>query len=88
MPAHRPLTVTVSSKGWVVIPALLRKKINIHPGMKMVVSEVNRKIVLDPQPDDIVDALFGKLTGGSSLTKALLEERIEERQREKTAFCS
>ena len=76
-------TVTVSSKGWVVIPAPIRKKIRLKAGMKMTVQEVEGKIILEPQNDDIVDTLFGKLAGKTSLTTALLEDRAEEKRREK-----
>ncbi len=81
-------TVTVSSKGWVVIPAPIRKKISLKPGMKMTVQEVEGKIILEPQTEDIVDSLFGKLAGKSSLTRALLEDRAEEKQREKKGIYS
>ena len=74
--------VTVSSKGWVVIPSLFRRKIGLKPGMKMEVSETEGKIVLTPQAGDPVDELYGKLAGGGSLTAALLADRAEERKRE------
>lgn len=70
-------TVTVSSKGWVVIPSPLRKKIGLKPGMKMTVTESEGKIVLTPQDGDPVERLYGKLAGGESLTEALLEERAQ-----------
>ena len=81
-------TVTVSSKGWVVIPAPIRKKIRLKPGMKMTVQELEGKIILEPQTGDTVDSLFGKLAGKSSLTRALLEDRAEEKQREKKGIHS
>ncbi|MFO7859991.1 MAG: AbrB/MazE/SpoVT family DNA-binding domain-containing protein [Desulfosalsimonas sp.] len=81
-------TVTVSSKGWVVIPAPIRKKISLKPGMKVTVQEVEGKIILEPQADDIVESLFGKLAGKSSLTRALLEDRAEEIEREKKEIYS
>jgi len=81
-------TVTVSSKGWVVIPAPIRKKIRLKPGMKMTVQERGGKIILEPQSGDTVDTLFGKLAGKSSLTRALLEDRAEEKQREKKGLHS
>ncbi|MFW6011374.1 MAG: AbrB/MazE/SpoVT family DNA-binding domain-containing protein [Desulfosalsimonas sp.] len=81
-------TVTVSSKGWVVIPAPIRKKIRLKPGMKMTVQELGGKIILEPQTGDTVDSLFGKLAGKPSLTRALLEDRAEEKQREKRGFHS
>ncbi len=36
--------VTVSSKGWVVIPSLFRRHIGLKPGMKMMVTEEEGKI--------------------------------------------
>lgn len=81
-------TVTVSAKGWVVIPSLLRRRIGLKPGMKVSVSEVDGKIVLTPQIEDAVDALFGKLAGGESLSAALLSSRAEDRGRENKKFHS
>ena len=88
MATGNPKTVTVSSKGWVVIPAPLRKKIRLKPGMKMTVQEVEGKIVLEPQSEDPVDTLFGKLAGKASLSQALLEDRAEERRREQEGIRS
>jgi len=84
----QPKTVTVSSKGWVVIPSPLRRKIGLKPGMKMTVTETDGKIVLTPQAGDPVDRCYGKLAGGESLTEALLEERKKERRREKAKVRS
>lgn len=72
----------VSAKGWVVIPALLRKRFGIEPGTSIEFQEIGEKIVLIPEIKDPVDAFFGKLAGKRSLTKALLEERTKEMRRE------
>ena len=80
--------VTVSSKGWVVIPSLFRRQIGLKPGMKMVVTETDGKIVLTPQSGDPVDMLYGKLSDGESLTDALLVDRKEENKREKAKIHS
>ena len=82
MGAFNSTIVTVSSKGWVVIPSLFRRKIGLKPGMKMEVTETEGKIVLTPQAGDPVDELYGKLAGAESLTAALLADRAEERDRE------
>jgi AbrB family looped-hinge helix DNA binding protein len=82
MGALNSTIVTVSSKGWVVIPSLFRRKIGLKPGMKMEVTEAGGKIVLTPQSGDPVDELYGKLAGGESLTAALRADRAEERDRE------
>jgi AbrB family looped-hinge helix DNA binding protein len=80
--------VTVSSKGWVVIPSLFRRQIGLKPGMKMVVTEADGKIVLTPQAGDPVDKLYGKLADGESLTGALMEDRAAEKKREKAKIHS
>lgn len=81
-------TVTVSSKGWVVIPANIRRQINLKPGMKMTAEEIEGKIVLTPQSKDLVDSLFGKLRGGDSLTKELIIERNRNKDHEDKKICS
>ena len=78
----------VSSKGWVVIPSILRRKIGLKPGMKVMVTEVDGKILLTPQEGDPVESLYGKLAGGESLTNALLKARKEDRAREKNKVRS
>jgi AbrB family looped-hinge helix DNA binding protein len=82
MGAFNSTIVTVSSKGWVVIPSLFRRKIGLKPGMKMKVTETKGKIILTPQAGNLVDELYGALAAGESLTAALLADRAEERKRE------
>lgn len=88
MGALHSTIVTISSKGWVVIPSLFRRHIGLKPGMKMVVSETEGKIVLTPQVIDHVESLYGKLATGESLTEELLADRKEERDREKAKIHS
>ncbi|HHB90952.1 MAG TPA: AbrB/MazE/SpoVT family DNA-binding domain-containing protein [Anaerolineae bacterium] len=77
-------TVVVSKKGWVVIPAEIRKKLNIQPGDKMMVIQEGDTIQLIPVPDDPIEWGRGLLKdeGGPSLVEALLEERRRDRERE------
>jgi AbrB family looped-hinge helix DNA binding protein len=44
------MAVTVSEKGWVVIPAELRKKYNLHPGAEVAVVDYGGVLALVPQP--------------------------------------
>jgi len=88
MSALHSTIVTVSSKGWVVIPSLFRRQIGLKPGMKMVVTEVEGKIILTPQAVDLVDAFYGKLAMGESLTEELLADRKKERDLEKAKIYS
>lgn len=88
MTASHRSTVTVSSKGWVVIPSYLRRKINLRPGMKVHVEEIEGRIVLTPQTEDPVDSLFGCLADEESLTGFLLEEKRTERGHEEAKLRS
>ena len=72
----------VSTKGWIVIPASLRKKFGIKPGTRIGVEEKNGKIVLNPESVNPIQECFGKFPHKPSLTKALLEERKLEKKRE------
>jgi len=78
----------VSAKGWVVIPAVLRKRFGIEPGSSIEFRETGERIVLIPESKDPVDAFYGKLAGKISLTDALLEERNKEMRREETRLCA
>lgn len=75
------MAVTVSEKGWVVIPAALRKKYHLHPGTEVQVVDYGGVLALVPQLADPVRQAAGLLKGKPSLTQALLVERRKERTR-------
>jgi AbrB family looped-hinge helix DNA binding protein len=68
----------VSAKGWVVIPAALRRRYRLKPGTMVEFREEGEKIFIVARESDPVEDLFGKLAGRISLTNALLEERAAE----------
>ena len=76
-------TVTISPKGWVVIPAELRKKYNLSPGTPIVFVDYAGVLAIVPAMSKPVEQSAGLLKGKPSLTKALLKERRLERQRER-----
>ena len=73
----------ISSKGWLVIPAELRKKYGLEPGQYVRVVDYGGVLSLVPQLKDPVKEGMGSLEGGSSLVDALFESRNRERAREK-----
>jgi AbrB family looped-hinge helix DNA binding protein len=75
--------VTTSSRGQIVIPKDVRKKLNILPGKKILVKAEGDRAILLPLPDDPAEHFCGIFQKGPSLTKALLSERKKERDREK-----
>ncbi len=75
-------TVTVSEKGWVVIPKDIRDRHGIRKGDKVHVLDVAGRIIIVPaSKGDPVDAAYGMLRrppGAPSATEALLRDRREE----------
>jgi AbrB family looped-hinge helix DNA binding protein len=76
------MVLKISQKGWVVIPAELRKKYHLEPGDEVELVDYGGVIALVPLLDDPVRQGFGIIKDGPSLTQALLEERKQERERE------
>jgi AbrB family looped-hinge helix DNA binding protein len=72
--------LTVSSKGWVVIPAELRKKYNLVPGTKVVIVDYGGMLAILPAFKNPVQQGYGLLKGGASLTEALQEDRELEKK--------
>jgi AbrB family looped-hinge helix DNA binding protein len=77
------MSVIVSEKGWVVIPADLRKKYNLQPGTAVQVVDYGGVIALVPGLVDPVRQAAGMLKGRRSLTRALLAEHRAERRKAK-----
>ena len=74
--------ITVSSKGQVVIPAKLRRRLGIRKGTKVHLIEEGSRLVLQPVTREFIHSLRGSLKGTPSLLNKLLEERRRDRNRE------
>ena len=72
------MTVKMSTKGWVVIPAALRKKYNLEPGADLLVIDYGGVITLVPTSENPIEDGAGMLKGEISLTQMLLEEHRKE----------
>jgi AbrB family looped-hinge helix DNA binding protein len=77
------MTVTVSQKGWVVIPAELRKKHNLYPGAQVQVVDYGCVLALVPKLDRPVQQASGMLKGRKRLTRVLRAEHRAEQRKEK-----
>ena len=77
------MELTISNKGWVVIPAELRKKYNLHSGATVTLVDYGGVLAIVPALKKPIKQAAGMLQGGASLTKALLDEHKKERQRGK-----
>jgi AbrB family looped-hinge helix DNA binding protein len=68
----------LSSKGQLVIPKVIRKALNLHPGTELHVEIVGQKIIIEPVvPHSPIDALYGKYTDIDLLTDLETEHRRE-----------
>jgi AbrB family looped-hinge helix DNA binding protein len=74
--------VKVSAKGWVVIPRDIRERNGIKPGDRVSIVDYGGSIAIIPAMKDPIREMRGMFKAGPSLTKALLEERRRERERE------
>ena len=63
------ITVKVSSRGYIVLPAPLRKELEIKPGARMLLSREDDRLILKP-----VHSFTDKLAG---LTKQSIAETPE-----------
>ena len=75
------MSVTVSEKGWIVIPAELRKKYDLRPGTEVSVVDYGGVLALVPAMAKPVRQAAGMLKGRTSLTGALMTERRRDRSR-------
>ena len=74
--------VTASSRGQIVIPKEIRKRLNIVAGKKLSIKAEGDQVLLTPLPDDPVEAFCGIFKEKSSLTRALTGHREKDKQRE------
>lgn len=77
------MALKISQKGWVVIPADLRRKYNLKPGDEIHVVDYGGVLSLIPALKKPIKQGRGILKGKKSLTDALLAERKRERGRER-----
>lgn len=76
-------TVTVSTKGQLVIPAKIRTALQIKPGMRFAVVRDRNQIILRPLNRQYVDELRGITFGRASGSDMLVKQRRDEDKRSK-----
>lgn len=75
-------TLTISNKGWVVIPAELRKKYHLAPGTEVTIVDYGGVLSIVPASKDPIEDGAGMLRGTDSLTEAIVEEHHQDRERD------
>lgn len=76
------MVLTISNKGWVVIPADLRKKYHLEPGTEVVIVDYGGVLAIVPAVKDPIKQGKGFLKGIPSLSKDLKKDRALEKKRD------
>ncbi len=75
-------TSTVTSKGQILIPAWLRKKLGIKAGMRVSFTEKGKNLIVHPLSSDYFDQFVGIWGKGDKELKTLLRTRKEDAKQE------
>ncbi len=73
---------TVSTKGQILIPSRIRRKLKMNKGTKIYIEEKENEITLKPITPEAIGNIAGMLRSGGELTKDLLKERAKDGRRE------
>jgi len=76
------MNVRISQKGWVVIPAAMRAKYGLKPGLDVQVVDYGGGLALVPMLKNPIQAGAGLLKGDDLLTRAITDQHRQERARE------
>ena len=72
----------VTTKGQVVIPHSIREQFHIKKGTRVCFEPERGQIVLKPLTPEYFKKMAGILGTGGRVTRALLEERAKDKERE------
>lgn len=71
-----------STKGQIIIPAVIRKKFHIKSGTQLDILDTEDAIVIFPHLKDPIKESRGIFKGEISLTEELLKERQKDKENE------
>jgi AbrB family looped-hinge helix DNA binding protein len=73
---------TMTSKGQIVVPARLRRRYGLKPGVKVYFIERENEILFQPLTGEYIRSVHGMLTSKTSVTQELLQERAKDKGHE------
>jgi len=74
-------TSVVTSKGQIVVPAKIRKKLGLNKGTRIAFIEQDGKLYLQTLDSAFFDSMAGVLATNGRLLNSLLEDKKKERER-------
>lgn len=75
-------SVKVSKRGYIVLPASLRKDMKIKSGMRMLISKSDNKIVLQPIPS-FTDKLAGVTEKSFGQSAEEVQKHLDEERKDR-----
>lgn len=72
----------VTTKGQLVIPVRIRRKLGIKPGTKVCFVERGGEILFQPVTKEYIRSVCGMLKSPTSVTEELLSDRRKDNERE------
>ena len=73
---------TMTTKGQIVVPARLRRRYGLKPGVKVYFIERKDEILFQPLTKEYIRSVHGMLTSKTSVTHELLQERAQDKSHE------
>ena len=73
-------TSVVTSKGQIVVPAKIRKKLGLNKGTRIAFIEQDGKLYLQTLDSAFFDSMAGVLATNGRLLNSLLEDKKKERE--------
>ncbi|MEK6564627.1 MAG: AbrB/MazE/SpoVT family DNA-binding domain-containing protein [Candidatus Omnitrophota bacterium] len=73
-------TAIVTSKGQIVIPSKIRRRLNIKRGTKLYIEEKGDELILKTVTPAYFEKIAGVLLTKGKLSKALIQEREKDKK--------
>ncbi len=75
-------TTIVTTKGQIVIPSKIRRRLNIKKGTRLCIEQKGDQLILQPLTDEYFKKIAGIAATKGKGVSALLEERAKEKENE------
>ena len=69
----------ITSKGQIVIPAALRRKLRMKAGTRVAVHEDRGQLILQPITDAFIDSLRGMIDNADELIRQRQRDHLEDK---------
>lgn len=75
-------TATLTTKGQIVIPAIIRKRLHLKKGTKLFIEERKDELIIRSITPAYFEKIAGVLPTKGKLSQALLKERSNDKRKE------